>query len=407
MKMKTSNQLIRQLAICAGFTVSSISAADYINFIVERPVNGNAPSYMEDIPQQGEASSVMPVLVEGTVYELWSIRSDGSQSWLLDEKFVGAYSAQATLSIVSPDPFEGDDAGSGTWKRTRADIAYTITWETSGLLPESELASASEVELVHEFQSNNGELTEFGSTMIGDNEEDSMTLATVIPAEEDGKSYGIETFSIYAQPENPEDILIYKINNGHGNNVDGVDSSNDGASKEGEDTDSSVDDEIKLRISEIIAGDPTRTVDLTLDRVQVYVFPVPEATITTDSTENVFGADFPNVSVTAEDLYPGSTTFVRLITDADRSSLTGFSDQDVTRPSISVLNSYINPSDDTPITRDIDLTGWEENIIDSGKWWVQVVHQSPVLPNQDEILAEYTFDVLPKIRVNAEINTLE
>ncbi len=35
-----------------------------------------------------------------------------------------------------------------------------------------------------------------------------------------------------------------KVNNGHGNNEDGVDSSNPGASKEGEDTDPTVDDEI-------------------------------------------------------------------------------------------------------------------------------------------------------------------
>ncbi|GIV62628.1 MAG: hypothetical protein KatS3mg044_1494 [Rhodothermaceae bacterium] len=39
--------------------------------------------------------------------------------------------------------------------------------------------------------------------------------------------------------------MVPKGNNGHGNNEDGVDSSNPGGSKEGEDTDPTVDDEIK------------------------------------------------------------------------------------------------------------------------------------------------------------------
>lgn len=37
-----------------------------------------------------------------------------------------------------------------------------------------------------------------------------------------------------------------KNNNGHGNNIDGVDSSNQGSSKEGEDSDPTIDDEIKF-----------------------------------------------------------------------------------------------------------------------------------------------------------------
>ena len=45
-----------------------------------------------------------------------------------------------------------------------------------------------------------------------------------------------------------------KNNNGHGNNVDGVDSSNKGNSKTGEDTDSSVDDEIKGSTGEDDSG---------------------------------------------------------------------------------------------------------------------------------------------------------
>jgi len=52
------------------------------------------------------------------------------------------------------------------------------------------------------------------------------------------------SLSQWARPSIPQDYKV-KNNHGHGNNVDGVDMSNPGNSKEGEDTDETVDDENK------------------------------------------------------------------------------------------------------------------------------------------------------------------
>ncbi|MBK1790579.1 hypothetical protein [Persicirhabdus sediminis] len=424
-------------AIALG--TSGLLAGDYVNFIIELPQNGDTPAYLDDLPDKGESKSSLPIFEMGSKYELWAVKEDGSESWLLDEKFIGAYGPKATLTLETLDDYEGFDANTGVLKRTRADLAFTVNYTISGLKPDSENPAARVVEFVHEYQAEGGELTEYARLEITVNGTTSNEQATVIPAIPASQAAGVEIFTIYAMPDCLLEEVVDdgKSNNGHGNNVDGVDSSNPGNSKEGEDTDPTVDDEIKKKLADDCVNGLCNHADnscpevydcadiddsekMVLARVYLHVFPKPLGDLTilpegssnlSDATEplgdgNTYGADYPNLVVELEELYPESVTEMRIVKAEDRASMTGEHEQDSQLETLEVVETFVNTSETELVSKEFDLTDWFDGIDEAGEWYVQIVHRSPFAENQDEVMVEYSFEVLPTVIFNGDLNII-
>ncbi len=75
----------------------------------------------------GEAMSPMNVELGGSLFQLWAIRSSPITDYLLDQKLVGAYLPRATTAVITEDPSPGVP-------RTRADRPFVLRIEISGLL---------------------------------------------------------------------------------------------------------------------------------------------------------------------------------------------------------------------------------------------------------------------------------
>ena len=118
------------------------AAQPYLNWIrqiqIEVDENGNSVEIVRDnyVASDGEGESLLGIPEQGALFELWTIKSDTAESWLLDTATVGAYLPTAKIIIDAEDSYAGQP-------RTRADRPFSVTYQYSGLENDESLPLAA------------------------------------------------------------------------------------------------------------------------------------------------------------------------------------------------------------------------------------------------------------------------
>ena len=242
------------------------SADDFINYVRQTEYD----TFVQwDVPvgNSGKMSSPQGLGSLGSLYELVSVDKATGEELALDQEFVSEYSPTVSMTFETGDPYP-------TAARTRVDqpVTMRIKVENIGTLTGSEAAAYSGLEIQHEgFLYPDGVLSPHELDGQSPNFSNSYSLeegaevvidfpAATLAATDITKTKGMEMF--YVGPS--------RSNNGHGNNADDADVSNNGK-KDVVDASGSVDDETFAGGKYIVAS--------VLDRAALQVWPVAVASI--------------------------------------------------------------------------------------------------------------------------------
>ncbi len=401
--------IFKSAGIIAALTLTSMAEDTEAFQYMIRETNyfydaeGNfASSYIDwqNIEAIGSKLSENDVHGLGSSFELHCILKDnytiveGSDAiaWHLDTAFVSADSTvSAKVIIDSPDPYSTDSEP----YRTRADKGYSVSINTYGLIPstvEGAQPSQTKVIYLHEYTlaQDSSTLYELSSGLLDYDDTYSNSYSRTNIPQSDVSANGSETVAVYAIPEK------YNGNNGHGNNIDGVDSSNNGNSKDGEDTDPSTDDEIIKGVLANLIDNASEEPDRLLSQETVRIYPQPTASLSGITQNQVIGADMPDITMSFNNLYPGSDTY--LVIYKANESVPELSDER-TRFALTVQSHR------TPLTQTNTYTKLSYALDSQGIWKAEIRHDSPF--GDGELLDSVQFEVLPTVKVNADINTVK
>lgn len=342
--MKTNQFLLPALALslAAPAAGQSAASANWANFILQVQT-GSGAEWQMPVDQAGQDLSPLAIDPGGARFELWTVKNSDLSDYLLDQKYVGSYVPQATVTILSEDPYV-------TRTRTRADRPFTVKIELNGLLTDPSAPPAARiVKLIHQVQS-------YGT---GDGIGIDPSLATVLA----------ETYL----NQNGIISLDYALNS-----VPGADRS-------------------KVR------GEETFTVNSLPDYQapesqisarSIQIWPVADGSISgiADGDQLRFGT--PTLTIDTNDLYPDSRTYVQLYPGTPVLGTVGF----VVEGSVIILNQA-GPSD-----RTITIEDWDRVIEESGDWTMELLTQTPFGIDR---LDYVTFHINRDIEVNGSVTTVE
>lgn len=339
---------------------------DYVNF-VRQIQEDSGIEWDVSVAPSGSMLSPEGVGPHGSLFQLWSIHSLTASEYRLDEEFVSAYTADAAIAIITGDPYEHI-------ARTRVDKAFTVEVSVSGLLEQTGVLgvplSATQVLLRHE-------AAEFPEGQHS------------FDAEGEGAS---DSGGLLGEPLRPLREIAAAILNSNGlvrldypvTNLTG----DDLTQVEGEEVWTVFAVDGGLLGLPLVAGDM-------LESATLQVWPIADATISgLDPAANY--ETVPPVSVSLRDLYPDSTTHVRVYAGAPTSQ--------PTEPS-KVQSSYVIIQDSIPQNRTINLDELDDYFPKTGSYTIEVVHETPF---GTEVLTQfYPVNIDRTISIRGSVYTTE
>lgn len=137
------NPILKISVIAIAATLQSLCAkTSYSNFIRQEQQKSKV---VWDMPVAANGSSPAALLAEegGSLFQLWTIESNGAKDYLLDQKLVGAYLPKGAITIHTQDSYNGIP-------RIRVDQPFTVEFNVSNLLFGANIPlSASKVLVEH------------------------------------------------------------------------------------------------------------------------------------------------------------------------------------------------------------------------------------------------------------------
>lgn len=370
--MKSSSKVI----LASLLALTAARAEDdptYINQIWQIQLPGGAnDAYIVPVQPTGEQLSPLPINPNGARFELWTIKSPGPVSYLLDTRYVGAFVPLAQVIIDSNDPYGKDLSVTGPVpanlpamvRRTRVDKPFKVYITVSGLLGGAEDPPASKsVQFLHHVQS-------YG-TGIGLNlNRNQATQVSDVPSSLSANS--TRTFSY---------------------NVSGV-PGGDRTKVRGEERFSvfSLDDN---------RGGGYHILPAQLSSEYIQVWPVAYGSISGISQNDLIRFSMPTLTIALKDLYPESRTYMR----AYKGNLSS-------DPAVGVVVPGSNQiiSDSTPQDRTLTISNYDTIFTGDGRWTMELLTVTPLEPGGApliERLGSVSFDVDRTIEVNGSFTTIE
>ena len=355
--MKTSFSFI---ALLASVGVSSaVDEAVYTNFIRQVQL----PSTVEwdasaSVGPSGSQPSDLAINPGGARFDLWTIKAVGSAplvNYLLDTAYVGSYVPIGSVVIRSEDPYT-------LIPRTRADRPFYVDYTVTGLLSGATDPPASKsVKLLRHVQSygvggtginlDRTQATLLSQVSISTNTDPAQTLTytlTSIPGADRTKVRGEERFSIFS-------ILDSRTE-----------------------------------------GSVTYTVPETQISSQfIQIWPVADGTISGVAENQTFRFAMPQLTLTLNDLYPGSTTFAQVYKGNPVLGTTG---------TVVPGSALVLPSDSLPQNRVLTLTNYDTIFGSDGRWTMELLTKTPFGTDR---LAYVSFNVDRTIETNGSFTTIE
>lgn len=294
------------------------SGTAFTNFIRQVQV----PSAVErdmSVSAMGEALSPLGIDPGGARFELWTVKNTNPPTaYLLDNKYVGTYVPIAQLAITTGDPYT-------TIPRTRADQPFTVTVTMSELLLDPNAPEASRmVNFLHHVQS-------YGT---GDGVNINRTQAT-LKGTETLTQNGIKTYS-------------FTINQVPGANR---------AKVRGEE-----------RFS-VFSLEDYQAPESQLVSQFVQIWPVADGAISGITNNQLVRFKMPAITITLNDLYPGSSTYTQVYKGAPALGKQG----------ITVPGGGWNNTKAVPETKTLSVSDFA-GVFDEGgdgQWTMEVITSTP------------------------------
>lgn len=316
------------IAILLPLAVGADSAADYVNFI-NQVQQGDPSTELDDLvhylPVGAEGTQISPegVSEDGDRFELWSIHNTTTVEYLLDEQLVTAFTPNADVVILTGDPY-------GPVRRTRSDQSFQVQVTVSGLLDPTDPAyptapeAAKMVEYIH---------TTFAYP------EGSHSL--------EGVSNPVGTLVAEGtMVDNTTATVTFNVTNLTGADLTQV---------EGEEV---------FTISALAAYGVEKSI---LDSERVQIWPVAQASFS-GYDPNEYYEKVPPITVNMIDLYPDSTTYVRIYPGPPQ-----------TNPADAVMisASRVVIEDSIPQDRTVLLSDLDRHFVTEGFHTMEILHQTP------------------------------
>ena len=328
----------RALTVAALLAPSLLPAnpADYVNFI-RQVQQDTGLEWDVAVLASGEQVSPTGVSADGAFFELWSIHNLTVTEFLLDEQFVTSYTPNASIVILTADTY-------GPVRRTRVDQPFQVQISVSGLLDPAD--------------------PNYGTAPDAAKWVDYSHAVFDYPAgahslEEVENPVGTLINEGYME-ESADTTITFGATNLSGNDLTLV---------EGEEV-FTISAQADFGVSETV---------LSSEKVQIW--PIATGTISgTDPTQ--YYESVPPMSVNLLDLYPASTTYLRIYHGASTSSPTEFK---------TVSASYVIIEDSIPQDRQLLVKEMDQYFTDEGFHTVELVHNTP-----------FGADILHSISVNVD-----
>lgn len=334
-------------------SLAAADPSDYVNFV--RQIQADSPVEWDvSVAPTGSMLSPEGVGPEGSLFQLWSIHGISASEYHLDEEFVSAYTPSAGITIETGDPYE-------LVPRTRVDQPFTVRVDISGLVhgtgPSAPPPVAGQVLLSHAAGNYPEGEHSFASSTVDNHAE----LASAM----------INT--------NGDVVLNYAFSNLTGPDITKV---------EGEEV-------WTVYALEGGVGEAPFTEGEVLESALLQVWPVAEAAFSGVDPTTAYD-ELPPITVSLVDLYPESTTVVRVYFGAPSATPTN---------PVDITESWIPISDSVPQDRTSVLDSLERYFPRAGAYTMEVVHTTPFGP---EILARlHPVTITSGLRVNASVFSSE
>ena len=312
-------------------TVSSVpgwlaaAPEDYVNFI-RQVQQDTGLEWDVSVASNGTQVSPTGVSNDGAFFELWAIHNDTVTEYLLDEQYVTAYTPNATINIVSLDPY-------GPVRRTRVDMPFQVQISVTGLIDinDPNYATAPDASKWVDYSHVTFKYPD-GTHSLEEVDDPVGTLFEEGYMEQTADT----TITFLAANLSP-------------------DSGEDSTELEGEEV---------FTISAQADFGVSATV-LDSDRIQIW--PIARGTISgTDSTTEY--ETIPPISVDLVDLYPDSTTYLRIYQGAPTANPTEFT---------TVNSSYVIIEDSIPQDRDLVIKDLDDLVNTDGLHTIELLHRTP------------------------------
>lgn len=329
------------------FSVGHTSAQEYQNFIrqVQLPYDGSEGTVWNvPVESSGEDQSPLEINPGGARFELHTVNSNPFIGYLLDVKYVSAYTPVAEVQIRTEDPYE-------TVPRTRADRPYNVEITINGLRNGVDDPDASKrVKVLHHVQSygENGDGTGVNrdqAILLGQGYVESNGLQTLqylvnsVPGANRAKIRGEERFSVFSLED-------YQAPESH------------------------------------------------LDSLYVQIWPVADGTISGIKAGDLIRFQAPPLTLAINDIYPDSQIYAQVYQGNPALGTEGT----VVPGSALIINESV------PQNRILTLDGWDQVLTADGVWTMELLTSTPFGIDR---LAYVSFTVDRTISVNGSVTTIE
>lgn len=331
------------LALCLGLPATA-PAQSFTNFIRQvQTVSGI--EWDVQVNQVGQQLSPLSINPGGARFELWTVRNSPVASFLLDHKYVGTYVPQASVRILSEDPY-------AVIPRTRADRPFTVEVTINGLLPNDPAApTAAKAVTVRRYLQSYGE----DGTGVGiDRTQATLHAETMLV---NNQTYPF-SFSLTRIP---------------------------------------ADNRLKVRGEErftVMSLEDYQTAASQLASQFIQVWPVADAAIAGLSNGDRVRFTVPPIEITLNDLYPNSETWAQVYKGDPQLGQTG----------TVVPGSAVVVADALPQDRVVRIKNCTACFDDDGRWTIEVLTKTPF---GLERLATVWFDLDRTLQVNGSLTTIE
>jgi hypothetical protein len=347
--------------ILTAFVLSALAANAqeiiYTNFIRQFQTPTNVVwDASATVLQAGSRESDLAINPGGARFELWTVANTSPPtSRLLDTAYVGTYVPVATVTIRSEDPY--------IIPRTRVDRPFYVDIEVTGLLNgPSDPPASKAVKLTRHMQSygvggtginiDRTQASLVSQVFVNTNGNQTITvpgMATAIPGA-GSKIRGEERFTIF-----------------------------------------SIED------SRIAPDGVTYVVPETqIASKLIQIWPMADGVITGIAQNQLVRYQLPQLTLTLNDLYPSSTTYVQVYKGEQQLGIEGRI----------VPGSAVTINDSVPVSRVLVIDDYDEVFDDGGdgRWTMELVTDTPF---GVERLAYVSFDLDRTIKVNGSFVTIE
>ena len=340
---KTSS-LFRIIAVLLnGYSLASAQTPAYVNFIrqVQFP---SGVQWDATVASSGEQLSALTIDPGGARFELWTVKASPLTSYLLDSCYVGTFVPLAGVVIRSEDPYPLN-------LRTRADRPFAVDVSVTGLLAgATDPAASKAVSLLRHVQSYGAGGTGYNldrhlatlhsTALVTSNGTQTFTFPlTSIPGSDLAKVGGEERFSVYSM------------------------------------------EDYQAPASQLVSK-------------SIQIWPVADGTISGITQGQMIRFSVPQVTITLNDLYPSSTTYVQVYKGDPQLGVDG----------TKVPGSSLIINDCVPQSRVLTLKGYEAVFDADGRWTMELLTATAFGIDR---LATVGFNVNRVLEVNGMFTDIE